>query len=139
VHDVGTPVLMGCTFIQEQRFREALRMKMKHAGFEPDVVLSSFNSRALVLAAEAGIGVSVVPVSADTRGSRVVLVPLAHESLTRHVFALVRAGSEESPPTRVVLDVMKEAVEASRTWWYESCPTCGLPHLCYPEMSEREG
>ena len=123
----------------EQGFRAALRTRMKLAGFESNVVLSSFNSRALVLAAEAGMGVSVVPVSADSRGSRVVLVPLAEESLTRHVFALVRAGSEESPPIRVVLDGMKEAVAASQTWWYETCPACGVPHLCYPGMSDGEG
>lgn len=121
---------------QEQGFREALLMQMKLAGFDPSIVLSSFNSRALVLAAEAGIGVCVVPVSADTRGSRVVLVPLAEASLTRHVFALVRAGSEESPLLRVVLDAMKEAVAESKTWWYETCQACGLPHLCYPGMRD---
>lgn len=125
--------------IQEQGFRDALLMRMRLAGFEPDVILSSFNSRALVLAAEAGMGVSVVPVSADSRGSRVVLVPLAEESLTRHVFALVRAGSEESPPIRVVLDGLKEAVAASKTWWYETCSACGLPHLCHPGTSTEKG
>ena len=111
-------------------------MKMRLAGFDPNVVVSSFNSRALVLASEAGIGVSVVPASADTRGARVVLVPLAETSLTRHVFALVRAGSEESPPLRAVLDAMREAVAESSTWWYETCQACGLPRLCYPGMKD---
>jgi DNA-binding transcriptional LysR family regulator len=121
---------------QERGFRAALLMRMKLAGFDPNVVLSSVNSRALVLASEAGIGVSVVPASADTRGARVVLVPLAEASLTRHVFALVRAGSEESPPLRAVLDGMKEAVAVSKTWWYEACEECGLLHLRHPGMRD---
>jgi DNA-binding transcriptional LysR family regulator len=122
---------------QEQGFREAVLKTMKLAGFDPNVVLSSFNSRALVVASEVGIGVSVIPASTDTRGSRAVLVPLAEESLTRHVYALVRAGSEESPPLKVVLHAMREAVEESSTWWYETCSACGLPHLCHPEMRDR--
>jgi len=120
--------------IQEHGFREALLMQMKLAGFDPDIVLSSFNSRALVLAGEAGMGVSVVPASADTRGARVVLVPLAEASLTRHVFALVRAGSEASLPLQVVVDSLKEAAAESKTWWYETCEACGMPHLCSPGM-----
>jgi DNA-binding transcriptional LysR family regulator len=123
---------------QEQGFREALLMKMKLAGFDPNVVLSSFNSRALVLASEAGIGVSVVPASADTRGARVVLVPLAETALTRHVFALVRAGSEESPTISAVLDGMKEAVAEAKTWWYETCEVCGLLHLRSPEIRDEK-
>lgn len=125
--------------IQEQGFREALLTLMRLAGFDPTVVLTSFNSRALVLASEAGIGVSVVPVSADTRGARVVLVPLAEESFTRHVFALTRAGAEESLPIRVVLDSLKEAAAESKTWWYETCAACGLPHLCRPQVEGGAG
>ena len=95
---------------QEHGSREALQLTMRTAGFTPNVVLTSFNSRALVLSAEIGLGVGVIPVSADTRGANVALVPLAEPALTRHVFALVRSGSQESPPIRAVLDAMEDAV-----------------------------
>ena len=88
---------------------------MRAAGFTPNVVLRSFNSRALVLSAEVGLGVGVIPISADTRGANVALVPLAAAELTRHVFALVRTGSQESPPIRAVLDAMNEAVAPTRS------------------------
>ena len=105
---------------QEHGFREALRLTMRAAGFTPDVVLTSFNSRALVLSAEIGLGIGVIPVSADTRGADVALVPLAEPALTRQVFALVRSGSQESPPIRAVLDAMEDAVSphgsASLPW-----------------------
>lgn len=94
---------------REHGFREALELTMRAAGFVPDIVLRSFNSRALVLSAEIGLGVGVIPVSADTRGADVALVPLAEPSLTRHVYALVRSGSQESPPVKAVLDAMTEA------------------------------
>ena len=95
---------------REHGFRDALQLTMRAAGFTPNVVLRSFNSRALVLSAEIGLGVGVIPISADTRGADVALVPLAEPALTRHVFALVRSGSQESPPIRAVLDAMTEAV-----------------------------
>jgi len=95
---------------REHGFRAALQLTVRAAGFTPDVVLRSFNSRALVLSAEIGLGVGVIPISADTRGATVALVPLAEPALARHVFALVRSGSQESPPVKAVLDAMKEAV-----------------------------
>jgi DNA-binding transcriptional LysR family regulator len=94
---------------QEAGFSQALQSTMQAAGFSPDVALRSFNSRALVLAAEIGLGIGVIPVSADTRGSDVALVPLAEPALTRRVFALVRSGSQSSPPVRAVLEGMAEA------------------------------
>ena len=93
---------------QERGFREALEQTMRAAGFTPRVVLRSFNSRALVLSAEIGLGVGVIPASADTRGAGVALVPLAEPELTRQVFALTRAGSEESPPIKAVLETLKD-------------------------------
>jgi DNA-binding transcriptional LysR family regulator len=98
---------------REPGFRDALQLTMQAAGFTPDVVLRSYNSRALVLSAEIGLGVGVIPVSADTRGANVALVPLAEPALTRHVFALVRSGSQESPPIRAVLDAMEDAVASA--------------------------
>jgi DNA-binding transcriptional LysR family regulator len=93
---------------QERGFRKALQQTMRTAGFTPNVVLWSFNSRALVLSAEIGLGIGVIPTSADTRGATVALVPLAEPDLTRRVFALVRSGSQDARPIRAVLEALKE-------------------------------
>ena len=100
---------------REHGFRDVLQLAMRAAGFTPNVVLRSFNSRALVLSAEMGLGVGVIPVSADTRGANVALVPLAEPALTRHVFALLRSGSEKSPTIGAVLRRVKEGAALSDT------------------------
>ena len=51
----------------------------------------------------------MTPTSADTLGASVAPVPLAEPELTLHAFALVRSGSQASPPIRAVLDAMTEA------------------------------
>jgi hypothetical protein len=39
-------------------------------------------------------------------------VPLAEPALTRHVFALFRSDSQDSPPVKAVLDAMAETAVA---------------------------
>jgi DNA-binding transcriptional LysR family regulator len=90
----------------EESSREAILQAMRWAGFQPEVAYEPHYSRSVARGAEAGLGIGIVPHSADLRGLDVVLRPLAEPALTRHLFALVRAGSSESPAIRVVLDAM---------------------------------
>jgi DNA-binding transcriptional LysR family regulator len=90
----------------EEMNREAALRAMRAAGFHPQIVYEPQFSRSIATGAEAGIGIGIVPQSADLRGLDVVVRPLIELALTRHLFALVRAGSSDSPAIRVVLDAM---------------------------------
>jgi DNA-binding transcriptional LysR family regulator len=94
---------------QEEAFRDALELTWRSEGFQPRVVFESIFSRAIAGAAEGELGVGVIPGSTDLRGMNVVCRPIAETSLMRRVFALVRSGSEESPPVRAILDAMDAA------------------------------
>jgi DNA-binding transcriptional LysR family regulator len=93
----------------EESNRKAVLLAMHSAGFQPRIAYEPHYSRSIATGAEAGLGVGIVPHSADLRGLDVVLRPLAEPALTRHLFALVREGSSESPATRVVLDALRAA------------------------------
>ena len=58
-----------------------------------------------------GFGVGIVPLGMEAILGDVVIKPLDEPDLTRHVFALVRAGSERSPTIGTVLGVMDEGAE----------------------------
>jgi DNA-binding transcriptional LysR family regulator len=59
--------------------------------------------------------VGIIPKGGEALLTNVVARPLDEPDLTRHIFALVRSGSEQSPAIRAVLDVMDEgAAEAIR-------------------------
>ena len=123
---------------REHGFREALEQTMRTAGFTPNVVLRSFNSRALVLSAEIGLGVAVIPTSTDTRGADVALVPLAEPALTRQVFALTRSGSETSPPIRAVLETLQDTavtVDDEAAPWMRPAPEAPAEPEASPEAA----
>jgi DNA-binding transcriptional LysR family regulator len=93
----------------EENVREAVLLAMRSAGFHPRVAYEPQFARTIAHGAAAGIGVGIVPNSADLRGLDVVLRPLAEPALKRHLFALVRAGSSEAPAIRAVLDAMRKS------------------------------
>ncbi len=87
----------------------------EHAGFQPRLLHSSDDFRAVVALASAGAGVALVPRSA-LRGvdlSRVAVRPVDSELATRRVFAAVRAGADGHPLIRPVLDALADAAAAS--------------------------
>ncbi|GGU23630.1 LysR family transcriptional regulator [Streptomyces lavendofoliae] len=81
------------------------------AGFDPRLVHSSDDFRAVVALAGAGAGVALVPRSA-LRGIElkdVVVRPVAGPAAFRRVFAAVRRGAEEHPLIRPVLSALAAA------------------------------
>ncbi|MFF8289845.1 LysR family transcriptional regulator [Streptomyces sp. NPDC016309] len=81
------------------------------AGFDPRLVHSSDDFRAVVALAGAGAGVALVPRSA-LRGIElkdVVVRPVAGPAAFRRVFAAVRRGAEEHPLIRPVLEALAAA------------------------------
>ena len=90
----------------EEMNRDAVLQAMRLAGFHPQIVYEPQFARSIATGAEAGLGIGIVPRSADLRGLDVVVRPLAEPALTRHLFALVRAGSSDSPALRIVLEAM---------------------------------
>jgi DNA-binding transcriptional LysR family regulator len=96
---------------REPRFRQLLEQTMKAAGFEPRTVFEGTNAFGIATTVGMGFGVGVVPLGMETILGNVVIRSLDEPDLTRHVFALVRAGSERSPTVGTVLDVMDEGAE----------------------------
>jgi DNA-binding transcriptional LysR family regulator len=94
----------------EEATRHAVLLAMRAAGFEPRVAYEPNYPRSIARGAEAGLGIGIVPRSADLRGLDVVIRPLDEPALTRHLFALVRAGSSDSPAIRVVLNAIRKGV-----------------------------
>ncbi|ARZ72255.1 LysR family transcriptional regulator [Streptomyces sp. HU2014] len=83
------------------------------AGFQPRLVHSSDDFRAVIALAGAGAGVALVPRSA-LRGIELkdtVVRPVEGRTATRRVFAAVRRGAEDHPLIRPVLDALKEAAD----------------------------
>ncbi|WP_307828194.1 LysR family transcriptional regulator, partial [Streptomyces clavuligerus] len=81
------------------------------AGFQPRLVHSSDDFRAVVALAGAGAGVALVPRSA-LRGMELadtVVRPVAGTAATRRVFAAVRRGAEDHPLISPVLDSLAQA------------------------------
>ncbi|MFE7774946.1 LysR family transcriptional regulator [Streptomyces sp. NPDC057445] len=78
------------------------------AGFEPRLVHSSDDFRAVVALAGAGAGVALVPRSA-LRGMELkdtVVFPVGDPAATRRVFAAVRRGAESHPLLSPVLEAL---------------------------------
>jgi DNA-binding transcriptional LysR family regulator len=96
---------------------EVARLACEQAGFEPRVVHSSDDFRAVAALAGAGAGVALVPRSAlrgmELKGAvvRPVVGPLA----TRRVFAAARRGAEDHPLIRPVLDALTHAASGLTT------------------------
>ncbi|MFI1015948.1 LysR family transcriptional regulator [Streptomyces sp. NPDC020965] len=87
------------------------------AGFQPRLVHSSDDFRAVVALAGAGAGVALVPRSAlrgMERGDTVVR-PVSGPAATRRVFAAVRRGAEHHPLISPVLLALEKAA-AERQW-----------------------
>ncbi|WP_267241808.1 LysR family transcriptional regulator [Streptomyces sp. PR69] len=81
------------------------------AGFQPRLLHTSDDFRAVVALAAAGAGVALVPRSA-LRGMELrdaVVRPVAGTAATRRVFAAVRRGAEPHPLFRPVLDALAQA------------------------------
>jgi DNA-binding transcriptional LysR family regulator len=87
------------------------------AGFQPRLMHSSDDFRAVVALAGAGAGVALVPRSA-LRGMELkdtVVRPVAGPAATRRVFAAVRRGAEAHPLFRPVLDALAESAAGLST------------------------
>jgi DNA-binding transcriptional LysR family regulator len=101
-----------CVAQESAASREAVERVAQSAGFQPRVIMESNYFRAIGSAVEAGLGVGVAPLMTDLRGLDIAIRPLVEPSLTRRIFAAVRAGSGDSPALRTVLDAMVEAADA---------------------------
>jgi DNA-binding transcriptional LysR family regulator len=100
-----------CVAQESAASREAVERVAQSAGFQPRVIMESNYFRAIGSAVEAGLGVGVAPLMTDLRGLDIAIRPLVEPSLTRRIFAAVRAGSGDSPAVRTVLDAMAEAAD----------------------------
>ncbi|GAA2146618.1 LysR family transcriptional regulator [Kitasatospora kazusensis] len=90
---------------------DVVLLACEHAGFQPRVLHSSDDFRAVVALASAGAGVALVPRSA-LRGADLAAVsvrPVDSELATRKVFAAVRSGADQHPLIRPVLDALTAA------------------------------
>lgn len=97
--------------------RDVMLLACELAGFQPRLVHSSDDFRAVVALATAGTGVALVPRSAlrgmELRGT--VVRPVEGPAATRRVFAAVRSGAEEHPLIRPVLDALAETAAGLST------------------------
>ena len=85
------------------------------AGFAPDMGHRTSDWAAALALVRAGLGVTLVPRLAQTAAPPgVTLRPLAGEAPCRHLFATCRAGSEQAPIIRGVLDALVEAAGRPR-------------------------
>jgi DNA-binding transcriptional LysR family regulator len=97
----------------EPRFREALERTMRAAGFEAQPVFEGTIGYGVAAACGVGFGIGLIPEGMGL--TNVVVRPLDEPALKRHIFALVRSGSEKSTAVRAVLEAMDEgAAEAVR-------------------------
>ncbi|MFD3486345.1 LysR substrate-binding domain-containing protein [Streptomyces sp. NPDC058665] len=96
---------------------EVMRLACELAGFEPRLVHSSDDFRAVVALAGAGAGVALVPRSAlrgmELKGT--VVRPVSGPPATRRVFAAVRRGAEHHPLIRPVLDALRDSASGLTT------------------------
>ncbi|GAA1383225.1 LysR family transcriptional regulator [Kitasatospora putterlickiae] len=94
---------------------DVVLLACEHAGFQPRLVHSSDDFRAVVALASAGAGVALVPRSAllGVDLGRVAVRPVDSALATRRVFAAVRAGADGHPLIRPVLDALADAAPAA--------------------------
>lgn len=92
---------------------DVVLLACEHAGFQPRLVHSSDDFRAVVALASAGAGVALVPRSAlgGTDLATVAVRPVDSDLATRKVFAAVRSGAEDHPLIRPVLGALAAAAE----------------------------
>ncbi|MEV7084982.1 LysR substrate-binding domain-containing protein [Streptomyces sp. NPDC093085] len=96
---------------------DVIQLACERAGFQPRLVHSSDDFRAVVALAGAGAGVALVPRSA-LRGMELtgtVVRPVTGPAATRRVFAAVRRGAEDHPLIRPVLTALSRAAEGVAT------------------------
>ncbi|WP_328320958.1 LysR family transcriptional regulator [Streptomyces sp. NBC_00388] len=96
---------------------DVVLLACERAGFEPRLVHSSDDFRAVVALAGAGAGVALVPRSA-LRGMELkdaVVRPVEGPAATRRVFAAVRRGAEDHPLFRPLLDALVAAAAGLTT------------------------
>jgi len=101
-----------CVAQEDATSRQAVERVAQAAGFEPHVILESNYFRAIGAAVEAGLGVGIAPAMTDLRGLDIAILPLIEPTMSRRIFAAVRAGSASSPVIHTVLDAMKRAAAA---------------------------
>jgi DNA-binding transcriptional LysR family regulator len=101
-----------CVAQEDATSRQAVERVAQAAGFEPHVILESNYFRAIGAAVEAGLGVGIAPAMTDLRGLDIAILPLIEPTMSRRIFAAVRAGSASSPVIRTVLDAMERAAAA---------------------------
>ncbi|MET9534410.1 MULTISPECIES: LysR family transcriptional regulator [unclassified Streptomyces] len=96
---------------------DVVLLACERAGFEPRLLHSSDDFRAVVALAGAGAGVALVPRSA-LRGMELkdaVVRPVEGPAATRRVFAAVRRGAEDHPLFRPLLDALVAAAAGLTT------------------------
>jgi DNA-binding transcriptional LysR family regulator len=103
-----------CVAKEDATSRQAVERVANAAGFEPRVILESNYFRAIGAAVEAGLGVGIAPAMTDLRGLDIAIRPLIEPTMSRRIFAAVRAGSGGSPTIRTVLDAMDRAASVYR-------------------------
>ncbi|WP_369374931.1 LysR family transcriptional regulator [Streptomyces sp. cg36] len=96
---------------------DVVLLACEQAGFEPRLLHSSDDFRAVAALAGAGAGVALVPRSAllgmEQRGT--VVRPVAGPAATRRVFAAVRGGAEHHPLISPVLAALARAARGLTT------------------------
>ncbi|MFI1523415.1 LysR family transcriptional regulator [Kitasatospora cineracea] len=90
---------------------DVVLLACEHAGFQPRLVHSSDDFRAVTALASAGAGVALVPRSAlrGTESDAIAVRPVDSALATRRVFAATRAGAELHPLIRPVLTALATA------------------------------
>ncbi|MFJ9522120.1 LysR family transcriptional regulator [Kitasatospora sp. NPDC101801] len=90
---------------------DVVLLACEYAGFQPRLVHSSDDFRAVVALASAGAGVALVPRSAlrGTDLAAVAVRPVDSALATRKVFAAVRTGADRHPLIRPVLAALTSA------------------------------
>ena len=84
------------------------------AGFSPDVQYHCREWDAVAALVAAGVGVALIPRSAQPlRQHDLAVLPVAGTPPSRLLYALTRAGTEQDPATRAMLEAL-EAVAAAR-------------------------
>jgi DNA-binding transcriptional LysR family regulator len=112
---------------RETRFRELLERTMRTAGFEPWTVFEGTIGLGIAATVAIGFGIGILPVGMDALLRGVATRPLDEPDLKRHIFALVRSGSEQAPAIRTVLDAMDEGAAAAVRRGVGSLPLSSAP------------
>jgi DNA-binding transcriptional LysR family regulator len=86
---------------------DVIRVGCAAAGFAPTVAHRSSDWTAVLALVGAGLGVACVPrLAQDAPPPGVTIRPIAGEAPCRHLFLACRAGAEEHPAVKVVVDAL---------------------------------